>query len=251
MGVCPRCQQDITEDAVICPHCQHRLREGSGEPEPTPEDVRASAQLEAVEEMVPPAYQVRPGYYLKEGWELFKQNVAGFMGYTLAWLVVQLALSSLGSLGRVINFVVSVPLMGGLIVVAAKLRRLQPVVNNDFLGGFRYLLPLALYGIVSTLIVGLGFILLILPGVYLVVSYVFATLAIIDRKMDFWPAMEFSRKTVHRQWFGMFGFLMLLFLLNVCGAIALGVGLLVTLPVSIAAVVVAFDDILGLQAQSY
>jgi len=251
MGICPRCQQDIADDAVICPHCQHHLREDSGERLATPEDRQVSAQMEALEGMIPPAYQVRPGYYLKEGWALFKRNVPGFVGYSLAWVLVQMALSSLGSLGRVVNLVVSVPLMAGLLVVAAKLRRQQSVEANDFLSGFHYLLPLALYGIVSTVLIGLGFILLILPGVYLMVSYIFAALTIIDRKLDFWPAMEFSRKVVHRQWFGIFGFLLLLFLVNLGGLLALGVGVLVTLPWSICAITVAYDDILGLRADSY
>jgi uncharacterized membrane protein len=74
---------------------------------------------------------------------------------------------------------------------------------------------------------------------------------IVDRGLDFWPAMELSRHTVNPQWFGYFAFMLLLVLLNLAGVLLLGLGLLVTIPVSFCAVTAAYADLFGLQSKEY
>ena len=63
--------------------------------------------------------------------------------------------------------------------------------------------------------------------------------------------MELSRLTVNPRWFAYFAFLLLLSLLNLGGALLLGLGLLVTIPVSFGAVAAAYADIFGLQSKEY
>ena len=92
---------------------------------------------------------------------------------------------------------------------------------------------------------------MIIPGVYLGVAYLFATYLVVDRRLDFWPAMELSRHTVNPRWFHYFAFMQLLALLNLAGALLLGLGLLVTIPVSFCAVTVAYADLFGLQSKEY
>ena len=86
-------------------------------------------------------------------------------------------------------------------------------------------MPLLLLSLVAGLFIGIGTILLIIPGVYLVVAYLFASYLVVDRRLDFWPAMELSRLTVNPRWFGYFAFMLLLALLNLAGALLLGLGL--------------------------
>jgi uncharacterized membrane protein len=68
---------------------------------------------------------------------------------------------------------------------------------------------------------------------------------VLDKKMEFWPAMEASRKIITRNWFSVFGFAIVLFLINVIGAIPLGLGLLLAVPLTYCAWAVAYDDIVG------
>jgi hypothetical protein len=49
-----------------------------------------------------------------------------------------------------------------------------------------------------------------LPGIYLGVGYVFALPLVIDKKMDFWPAMEVSRRVVHHHWWSTFALVIVL-----------------------------------------
>jgi uncharacterized membrane protein len=69
---------------------------------------------------------------------------------------------------------------------------------------------------------------------------------IIDRRVQFWPAMEMSRKVVNKHWWGIFGFSFLLGLLNLAGVILCFVGILVTAPVSMCAIAYAYSQIFGL-----
>ena len=121
---------------------------------------------------------------------------------------------------------------------------------GDFFRGFNYFLPLFLASLASTLLVGIG-LLLILPGIYLAVGYMFTTFFIIDYRMEFWQAMELSRKIISRNWFAFFGFALVLLALNLLGTLAFGVGLLVSLPVTSCAAAIAYKDIVGLYSSEW
>ncbi len=198
-----------------------------------------------------PDYHIRTGYYLKAGWELFKQNAVGFVGFSVLAFIVVLALNKLPGLGQVLTYVVGPPLWAGFLIVALKLRLNQPTEVNDFAAGFAYILPLLLYSVVSSIFISVGLLLLILPGIYLMVGYVFTTWLIIDCKLDFWPAMELSRKTVHRRFFEVFGFLLILCLINLGGLLLFGLGLLVSFPYSLCVLTIAYQDIFGIRSTSF
>ena len=63
--------------------------------------------------------------------------------------------------------------------------------------------------------------------------------------MEFWDGMEFSRKLITKKWWNIFGFTLLLALINILGALVLLVGLLFTIPLTYCAIYAAFDDIVG------
>ena len=230
MSQCPHCHGLIPEGAPSCPNC--------GQP----------AGASPLTAPPPPPYALALGEYLKAGWVLFKQYPGGFVGFFLIYLVIQILLNYAGRIGWLASLVIGPPMMMGNFIVSAKLLQEQAVNFSDFFSGFRFFLPLLLLTLVSSILVSLGFILLIIPGVYLAVSYLFASLLVIDRRLDFWPAMELSRRTVTPRWFTIFAFCLLLLLVNVAGALVLGLGLLVSVPLSICALTAAYADIFGLQS---
>jgi uncharacterized membrane protein len=204
-----------------------------------------------LEDAVPPDYHIRPGYYLKAGWELFKRNAIGFIGFSVVALFVLLVLNAKAGLGQVLAYIIGPPLWAGLLVVAMKLFLNQSTEVNDFTTGFKFILPLLLYSVVSSVFISIGFVLLFIPGLYLLVGYLFTTWLIVDRRLDFWPAMELSRKTVHKHWFEMFGFFLVLCLINFGGLLLLGFGLLVTVPWTLCTLTVAYQDIFGIRSTSF
>jgi uncharacterized membrane protein len=206
-------------------------------------------------------YEVKIGDYFSRGWEIFKQYAWGFILFTFLIgalsVIVSILPSPLGSggsdggsigLGNIVLFFIG-PILGvGSYFVAFQIARNRPYGFGDFFNGFNKFLPIFLTYFVSAILIGFGFILLILPGIYLAVAYMFAQLFVIDKNLEFWSAMETSRKLVTKKWFSFFGLVLLLGLLNILGAILLGIGLLVTIPLSSCVVAAAYEDIVGLNS---
>jgi uncharacterized membrane protein len=236
MPYCSECGHQLTGSEPNCPGC--------GQPTDFP-----PALLEPAPARAPQSLPL--GDYFKTGWGLFKQYPTGFVGFCLLYLLIQAVLHSIPYVGAVGSFAVSTPLLMGNFIVSAKLLHGQTPEFRDFFTGFQYLLPLLLLSLVAGLFIGLGTILLVIPGLYLLVAYMFASYLVVDRRLDFWPAMELSRRTVHPRWFGYFAFALLVILLNLAGAVALGVGLLVTIPLSFCAVTAAYADLFGFQSKEY
>lgn len=93
-----------------------------------------------------------------------------------------------------------------------------------------------LSSLLAMLFVLIGLILLILPGIYLAVRLQFYKFLIVEHEdMGPYQAIEKSIDMTKGHFWKLFGFIVLIALLNILGAIALGVGLLVTIPVSILA----------------
>ena len=105
-----------------------------------------------------------------------------------------------------------------------------------------------LLSLVTSILIAIGLALLLIPGIYLAVAYLFAACLVIDRRLDFWSAMEMSRHAVNPLWFGFFTFLLLLLLINLAGALLLGLGLLATIPLSFCGLSVAYSDLFGFQS---
>jgi uncharacterized membrane protein len=160
-------------------------------------------------------------------------------------------LNSIPILGRLATIVLAAPLIGGFFIVIFKLMKQQQIGFADFFGGFRYFLPLVLEGIVASCFIALGTMLLIIPGIYLLVSYIFPVSLIIDRKIDFWQAMEASRRVVTKHWFNVLLFIGALLLINIIGVLPAGLGLLVTVPISACAIAVAYDKIFGIESMEF
>lgn len=130
----------------------------------------------------------------------------------------------------ILSYPILMPLMVGIIMMAINYSR---GVNIEFKSIFNYyhlMGKLALAGILIYVMTIIGFVLLVLPGIYLSIAYIFTLPLIADKGMDVWEAMEFSRKTVTKHWFKVFGLLFLLSLIFLAGAIVFGIGLIWAIP---------------------
>ena len=202
-----------------------------------------------LETVISEGYRVKTGEYLDDGWKICKQKLGLFAGVYVIWIIIWIALGQIDErISAPVNFLISCPLSAGFVIAALQIVKKQNTVIGDFFKGFKYFVPLVLANVSMTILVFLGIILLIIPGIYIAVSYSFTIHLILDRKMDFWPAMETSRKIVTKRWFSVFGFSIVLGLINLGGALLLGLGLLVTVPLSYCAMVAAYDDIIGVES---
>jgi len=189
-----------------------------------------------------PAHPLDIGSCFRRGWALVKSDFWPIIGVTaLGVLLLHAAYST------AVGLVVGGPLMGGLSLYFLKRIRGEQAVLDTLFTGFRVaFIPLLLAGLVTFLLKLIGFLCFVLPGIYLSVIWIFAVPLVIDKRLDFWPAMELSRKVVTRHWWKFLGFWLLLVLINVLGVIPCGIGLFLTAPICIAALMYAYQDIVGL-----
>jgi len=189
-------------------------------------------------------YQVKIGEYISQGWELLQPKLGIFIGYVAVLFGINLVLSFI-PFGSIASSVVSPALNAGLFIVAYKHLLGESVEFGDFFKGFEKFGVFFGAALVSGLLTLLGFICLIIPGIYLGTAYAFAQLFIIDQDLEFWPAIEMSRQLVTKNFFPMFGFLFLLGLINLGGLLVCGFGLLFTIPLTYCAMTVAYMDIMN------
>ena len=167
------------------------------------------------------------------------------MGLFIVYTIVTIVITAAASLIPFGSLLVTGPLMAGFYIVANKISKGEPYEFGTFFKGFDFFVPLLLFTLISTIFIALGLVAFIVPGIYLAVAYTFAPLFIVFAKMEFWDSMEFSRKLVTKRWWNIFGFVLLLFLINMAGVLAFLVGLLFTIPLTYCAIYAAFEDIVG------
>jgi hypothetical protein len=215
------------------------------------------------------------GELVGRAWQLVSANMGLAIGATVVVMICLVIAGVIPCVGFIIGLVVNPVLIGGLYRLFLKMHRNEPAEFGDAFSTFSTsFLQLFLFGLVQivlsfvalipgyalifagslfadrnealTLMISLLGVLLILPPmIYLGVSWIFASLLIVDKGLDFWPAMELSRRVTGKHFFSVFGVLFLGGLVMIAGVLALCVGLLVTAPIFFAMITIAYDDLFG------
>ena len=107
------------------------------------------------------------------------------------------------------------------------------------------IVPLIITAVVMMLLIYLGMILLLIPGIYLGVAYLLAVPLVVERGLSPWQALEASRKAITQHWFKVFGLFIVLGLIVIVSAIPLGIGLVWTIPLMVVAMGVLYRTIFG------
>ncbi|VAX24493.1 hypothetical protein MNBD_NITROSPINAE04-732 [hydrothermal vent metagenome] len=187
--------------------------------------------------------------YVREGWELLMSHFANLIVATLIFLGIQFAIGSLVPVFG--GMIVSGPLMGGLFYVILDLRRGKEFQITRMFDGFtKKLVPLVLVGALTSVFITAGFFLLILPGLLISGWYLFPYLFVVDKDMDFWPAMEASREIGFNNHVHVFLFVVVLIVINLLGALAVGIGLLISVPLSMCSVAIAYESLTGAKTEA-
>jgi uncharacterized membrane protein len=185
------------------------------------------------------------GRAVSRGWALVRDNMGVLIGATALGWIITLGVAWVPVLGWAVGIV----LVGGLNYMFIRRIRGDAVQVGDVFAGFNLaFVHLTLAGLVKALLTSLGFMLCILPGIYLGVGYVFALPLVIDKKMEFWPAMEVSRRVVHRHWWSTFALVIVLALIACAGFLVCIVGAFVTIPVASASLMYVYEDLFGPEA---
>ncbi|MHA7130058.1 DUF2189 domain-containing protein [Algoriphagus namhaensis] len=183
---------------------------------------------------------------LRRGWQLFVEESSILVGYTLVFLLIAAIPAILWEdLSTLVSLLISPPLAAGFYLIANRISRGESVEFSNCFDGFKYWLPVIIVNLVTTILTVLGVFALILPGIYLGVAYSFALLFVLFGGADFWTSMELSRKLITKVWWQFFAFVILIVVINLAGVLCLGIGVLVSIPVSYMAIYAAFEELIG------
>ncbi len=205
--------------------------------------------------VVPAVVGAAPGRMLdiiscyERSWNLLKSDFWPLVGVSF---VIILLLGTL-AYGQHVGVFFLTPLFSGVLTggwyyyFIQKIRG-QPATLRDAFSGFtRAFVNLVAISILVSLIVTVGLIFLIIPGIYFGVAYSFAYMLATDRRLPIWEAMETSRRTATRQWWRVFGLLLLGIPFGLLGFAALGVGIFVAGPLIVGAGAYAYEDLFNPQ----
>ncbi|HSH13409.1 MAG TPA: hypothetical protein VLA15_06660, partial [Desulfurivibrionaceae bacterium] len=206
-------------------------------------------------------YDFKIGEVLKEAWARTKGVKGPLWGALALILVVILGFSFVMGLvagimgnggGTAISAALQItlsiaiyPLMAGVMMIGIRRAADLPISWKLAFGYFSYLLPIVICVFLTTILTTIGFILLIIPGIYLTLAYMLAIPLIIDKGMGPWQAMEASRRGITKHWFKIFGLYFVMGLIYLLGMIPLGLGLIWTMPMLVMVGGILYREIFG------
>jgi len=220
---CDRCGTQVNAEQQFCPNCGQSF---AGPP-------ANSGAVPSPAWTPPTVVQVSAGHWIGAGWDLVKADMGAYVLATLIFFLLS-----------------GVPLIQGALIAGFHIYTIKKMTGRradfgDLFKGFNYFIPT----LVAMLLIGvftmIGTVFCIIPGLVVAAALKFTYLFIVDKRMDFWPAMQASHAVVKQDYFGFTMFLILAFLVNVLGLLCCVVGLLVTFPLTIAAITVAYKEIVG------
>eukprot|EP01116_Phalansterium_solitarium_P009345 TRINITY_DN23456_c0_g1_i1.p1 TRINITY_DN23456_c0_g1~~TRINITY_DN23456_c0_g1_i1.p1 ORF type:complete len:281 (+),score=66.21 TRINITY_DN23456_c0_g1_i1:50-892(+) len=210
-------------------------------------------------------YDVAVGKWLGQGWRLFKACWKSLLLFSIVFLILEIlrivvdnhwgpAAEVFDTIFWLCQFFLAA---GGYLAPFAAMRAggqdehaIAANWNWKLLyTGFFWFWVAILMAVFYWIFVLLGFILLILPGLYLMLSLSFAFPIYIEFKsagLSFFDAYRVSNHQVWKHVFGILWLWIVAILLVIAGFFCFGVGLLVAVPVTMMMVAFAFRDIFGL-----
>ncbi|UCD06438.1 MAG: hypothetical protein JSV98_04200 [candidate division WOR-3 bacterium] len=183
---------------------------------------------------------------LQYGWNTMKANIWFFVGVlVVAWALtgvphiianlLQEQSIGLSFLFRIIGWAANIIVSIGMTVIALKFLDNQDPRFEDLFSFKPYFWKYLGASILMVIIVWVGIILFVIPGVYWALKFQFFGYFVVEQGRDPVEAMRMSSRITQSVKWKLFGFGLVLALINIVGTICLFIGLLVTVPVTLLA----------------
>ena len=193
---------------------------------------------------------------LSYGWETTKAHLPFFIVIILITLAVNFApnilaqnmrqdVPMLSGLLSLVLWVLSMLVSLGAIKISLKIIDKKKAEVADLFNDYPKLLNFVVASILYALIVGIGFILLIIPGVIFGIKYHFYSYLIVDKNMGPLEALKKSGDITKGSKWQLFLLGFACGLVNLVGLLALGIGLFITIPVTMLAYAHVYRKLLG------
>ncbi len=229
----------------------------------------ASDRYGSIEKGINGDYDFTISEILKEAWTLMKGAKRYILGGTIIMYIILFAFGALmaviqgvvfGSshehmaaaagfqfLTQLVSMAISYPMTAGIMMIGIRRSVGLPIDLSLLFGYFGRVIPLVLMSLLSMVLVVIGFLLLVIPGIYLGVSYIMAMPLVVEKNLGPWRALETSRKAVTKKWFSIFGLFFVIGLISMVSMIPLGIGLIWTIPMASLAFGILYRTIFGVE----
>ncbi len=196
------------------------------------------------------------GEAISFGWKTTWGNLGFFIVLTIIVLlaegipsgiarVFQQSSPGLYALFEILAFVIEVFVGIGVIRIALKFVERQPATYDDLFSGgplfVNYLVTSVLLGIIITI----GLILFVIPGIYLALRFQFAPFLVVDQGLGPFAALSKSSELTRGVKWKLLGFDILLGLIEFVGLLVLLLGLLVAIPTVLLAITYVYRQLLS------
>jgi hypothetical protein len=272
---CPKCQAAFPESLewfganCACRACGQILKpDGLPRPSPPPvflDDDDEEEDEESLPIPLPPLDQL-----MSEGWQIFRERMGLCIGVFLLAQVLQLvaqlpelyvnlfvinrplppetkALLSIGmSIVTLVRVAFSIWLSIGMYQFALKIVRGQTAGVGDLFGGGRFFWRALLCSIVFGLAILGGLLLFIVPGIIAILMFWPFLYVLVDRNLPGLQSLSQASMITSGNKLALFGLLLVCTFINVCGLLALGVGIFVSVPYVFVVTTLAYDRISGI-----
>ena len=232
--------------------------------------VNTTDNTDALQAGIAGDYQLAIGDVISEAWQKtkgIKRYVlgAGILLYIVMFVFIMILgviMALTGQTGEtisagsvVLQFVVQIALMavilpfiGGIFIMCVKHIQGHEVSFGDLFSCLGKTGSLLITAILMNIMIFIGFMLFIIPGIYLSVAYILTVPLVVDRGLSPWEALEASRKAITKKWFTVFGFYLVLLVIMVVSMIPLGLGLIWTIPMMAVAFAIFYRQVFGIES---
>ncbi|MFA5926605.1 MAG: hypothetical protein WCT32_02050 [Patescibacteria group bacterium] len=178
--------------------------------------------------------KVDVGKAISYGWENVKKEFWYFTGLALVVTVISGIGNSRGidpGLRNIIALLLSSWMTAGYLKLLLSYYDGKKLPFSELFKQFRYFWRILGLTLLLGLIVVIGFILLVIPGIYLSLRYQFAMNFIVDKDLGVIEAMSESSRITQGVKLSLFWFMLAVFVVLILGLLALGIGIFVAIPV--------------------
>jgi uncharacterized membrane protein len=217
---CHRCGSQVEGNAQFCPSCGQAMASPLTGAEP-------------VAWTPPVGVKAQTGRWIGAGWELVKADLWNFVLISIVFSLLS-----------------SVPFIQGALIAGFEIYCMKKLLGrraefSDLFTGFNFFIPTLVATLLISLFTLIGTCLCIIPGLVVAAMYKFTYLFIVDKRMDFWEAMQASHAVVKNDYFGFTMFLLAMACVGLLGFLCCIVGMFVAIPVTFAAMTIAYQETVG------
>ncbi|MEJ2061331.1 MAG: hypothetical protein P8Y64_12730 [Gammaproteobacteria bacterium] len=209
-------------------------------------------------------YDFNIGDVLAEGWRRTKGMKGSFWAAGALFFLVMIAVTLLltgamavlgvpqeGLLGQfIVQLVMTVvvyPFMAGFLMMGIRRSVDLPISMDTAFGYFGFAVPVIVAAILMSVLTTVGFMLLVLPGIYLSIAYMLAVPLIVEKGLGPWRAMESSRRAITKHWFKVFFLMIAMSIILLISMIPFGLGLIWTYPMMVTVMGVLYREVFGVE----